>query len=238
MFFHKNSMQSNLDNLLDYTTPSIPSQFLSKTETRKLNRLWNPFERETVEYFSLNDLWNSYDEWSVYGAGVPIRLANGQNLVQYYVPYLSAIQIFTSNSSINYSREEAESSCETRDCFSDSFSEENESVSEKLLTWDRCSSEEVVLEQDNFWHPNDRLGYRNFEYIEKSSPCGRVPLMAKIRGLGQRYPALMSLRSVDLSPASWMAVAWFVSLSQTSKSVHTSIFLFQVSCNSFDELHV
>lgn len=77
-------------------------------------------------------------------------------------------------------REEAESSCETRDCFSDSFSEENESVSEKLLTRDRCSSEEVVLKQDNFWHPNYRLGYRNFEYIEKSSPCGRVPLMAKV----------------------------------------------------------
>lgn len=30
----------------------------------------------------------------------------------------------------------------------------------------------------------------------------------QISGLAQRYPGLMSLRSVDLSPASWMAVAW------------------------------
>ncbi|KAL2457938.1 hypothetical protein Fot_55995 [Forsythia ovata] len=155
MFFHKVSRQSNLECLLDYTTPVIPSQFLSKSETRKLNRLWNPLEREKVEYFSLSDLWNSYDEWSAYGAGVPIRLANGQ-------------------------KEEAESACETRDSCSDSFSDENESESEKLLTWDGCSSEEGVLEQDSFWHSNGRLGYRNFEYIDRSSPYGRVPLMAKV----------------------------------------------------------
>jgi hypothetical protein len=54
-----------------------------------------------VEYFTLGDLWNCYDEWSAYGAGVPIALDNGETLVQYYVPYLSAIQIFTSNSPVN-----------------------------------------------------------------------------------------------------------------------------------------
>lgn len=31
----------------------------------------------------------------------------------------------------------------------------------------------------------------------------------QIIGLSRRYPGLMSLRSVDLSPASWMAVAWY-----------------------------
>jgi len=54
-----------------------------------------------VEYFTLGDLWNFYDEWSAYGAGIPIVLNNDETLVQYYVPYLSAIQIFTSNSSVN-----------------------------------------------------------------------------------------------------------------------------------------
>ena len=54
-----------------------------------------------MEYFTLGDLWNCYDEWSAYGAGVPIALDNGETLVQYYVPYLSAIQIFTSNSPVN-----------------------------------------------------------------------------------------------------------------------------------------
>ncbi|CAL5338035.1 unnamed protein product [Camellia sinensis] len=45
-----------------------------------------PLGEEKVEYFTLADLWNSFDEWSAYGA---------------YVPYLFAIQIFTSNSSAN-----------------------------------------------------------------------------------------------------------------------------------------
>jgi hypothetical protein len=74
---------------------------LLQTEIRNLNRLWHPWEREKVEYFTLADLWNRYDEWSAYGAGVPIALNNGETLVQYYVPYLSAIQIFTSSSSAN-----------------------------------------------------------------------------------------------------------------------------------------
>lgn len=39
------------------------------------------------------------------------------------------------------------------------------------------------------------------------------PFCFQINGLAQRYPGLMSLRSVDLSPASWMAVAWSVCLS-------------------------
>lgn len=34
-------------------------------------------------------------------------------------------------------------------------------------------------------------------------------LCFQINGLAQRYPGLMSLRSVDLSPASWMSVAWY-----------------------------
>lgn len=57
-----------------------------------------------MEYFTLGDLWNCYDEWSAYGAGVPVFLNNEETLVQYYVPYLSAIQIFTSSSSVNFLR--------------------------------------------------------------------------------------------------------------------------------------
>ena len=76
------------------------SDFFLQTEIRSLNKIWHHSERENVEYFRLSDLWDCYDEWSAYGAGVPIRLTNGESLVQYYVPYLSAIQIFTSRSSL------------------------------------------------------------------------------------------------------------------------------------------
>ncbi|KAK4345019.1 hypothetical protein RND71_035195 [Anisodus tanguticus] len=230
MTMEKGSMQSNLDCFLNCTTPLVPSQFLAKSQIRNLNRLWHPWEREKVEYFKLVDLWNCYDEWSAYGAGIPIRLDTGETLVQYYVPYLSAIQIFTSTSPANFLREEAESVCEARDSFSDSLSDESES--EKLSRWDGCSSEEGVVEQESLNRTNDRLGYLYFQYFERCTPYGRVPLMDKpiiyandkrfgklcggislvvvhhvINGLAERYPGLMSLRSVDLSPASWMAVA-------------------------------
>ncbi|KAL6538276.1 hypothetical protein OROGR_012264 [Orobanche gracilis] len=189
-------VQTNLESFLYCTTPVVQSQLLSKSETRKLNRLWHPWEREKVDYFVLGDLWNSFDEWSAYGAGVPIVSDDGQNLIQYFVPYLSAIQIFTSNSSVNSFRDETDSVSGTRDSFSDTFSDESES--EKLSRWDGCSSEEGVFEQDSFWLPNERLGNLYLQYFERSSPYGRVPLMDKISSLAQRYPGLLSLRNMDL----------------------------------------
>lgn len=41
----------------------------------------------------------------------------------------------------------------------------------------------------------------------------------QISSLAQRYPGLMSLRSVDLSPASWMAVAWYVFFLSLSEGI-------------------
>ncbi|CAN4104930.1 unnamed protein product [Withania somnifera] len=230
----KGSLQSNLDCFLECTTPSVPCQFLPQSEMRNLNKLWHPWEREKVEYFTLGDLWNCYDEWSAYGAGVPIKTDSGETLVQYYVPYLSSIQIFVSRSSVNFLREETESVCETRDSFSDSFSDESES--EKLSRWDGCSSEEG----DSLWHMNDRWGYLYFQYFERSTPYGRVPLMDKISGFAERFPGLMSLRSVDLSPASWMSVAWYpiyhIPMGRTIKDLSACFLTFHTLSSSFQDM--
>lgn len=43
------------------------------------------------------------------------------------------------------------------------------------------------------------------------SLCSFWLFASQISSLAQRHPGLMSLRSVDLSPASWMAVAWLAS---------------------------
>ncbi|KAM7275603.1 hypothetical protein ACFE04_017469 [Oxalis oulophora] len=244
MTLHKSSTKSNLDNFLNHTTPVPQSQHLPKSEIRKLNRLWHPWEREKVEYFTLRDLWNSYDEWSAYGAGVPINI-NEENttLVQYYVPYISAIQIFTSNPPNNSSlREDMDSGdAETRDSFSDSCSDESES--DKLWRSDGCSSEDGGFEHDNnHWHLNDRLGYLYFQYFERSTPYGRVPLMDKINGLARRYPGLLSLRSVDLSPASWMAVAWYpiyhIPMGRTIKDLSTCFLTYHTLSSSFQDLEI
>ncbi|OWM91002.1 uncharacterized protein LOC116205745 [Punica granatum] len=241
MVIEKDSTQSNLCCFLNCTTPVVPSQTLPKTEMRSLNRLWHPWEREKIEYFTLGDLWRSYDEWSAYGAGVPIVLSTGESLVQYYVPYLSAIQIFTSSSSVNGFREETDSGeCETRDSFSsDSCSDESES--EKLWRFDGCSSEDGGFEPDSsLWPLNDRLGYLYFQFFESSNPYGRVPLMDKVNELAQKFPGLMSLRSVDLSPASWMAVAWYpiyhIPMGRTIKDLSTCFLTYHTLSSSFQDM--
>uniref|UniRef100_A0A2P2LYU5 Uncharacterized protein MANES_13G149100 n=2 Tax=Rhizophora mucronata TaxID=61149 RepID=A0A2P2LYU5_RHIMU len=236
MRLDKGTAQSNLDFFLHCTTPVVKSQLLPKSEIRNLNRFWHPWERDPVEYFTLGDLWSSFDEWSAYGAGVPIGLDNGETLIQYYVPYLSAIQIFTGNPSVNGYRDETESGYgETRDSFSDSCSDESDV--DKLWRLDGCLSEEGSSEQDNLWHLNDRLGYLYFQYFERLTPYGRVPLMDKITELAQKFPGLMSLRSVDLSPASWMAVAWYpiyhIPMGRTIKDLSTCFLTYHTLSSSF-----
>lgn len=54
-------------------------------------------------YFDLRDLWESFKEWSAYGAGVPLLLNGNDAVIQYYVPYLSGIQLYV-DSSRNSSR--------------------------------------------------------------------------------------------------------------------------------------
>lgn len=91
---------------------------------------------------------------------------------------------------------------ESRDSlFSDSFSDESES--EKLSRWDGCSSEEG----DSLCHMNDRWGYLYFQYFERSTPYGRVPLMDKVSlfllTLLFSLAAIQSLLSIQNLFCSW-----------------------------------
>ncbi|KAJ4830442.1 hypothetical protein Tsubulata_029847 [Turnera subulata] len=81
---------SNLERFLESIVPSVPAQYLSKTTMRGLRTC----DVEFQPYFVLGDLWESFKEWSAYGAGVPLVLNDTDCVVQYYVPYLSGIQIY------------------------------------------------------------------------------------------------------------------------------------------------
>ncbi len=48
---------------------------------------------DRIPFFGLGDLWDSFDEWSAYGAGMPLMLKGDENVVQYYVPYVSALEL-------------------------------------------------------------------------------------------------------------------------------------------------
>nr|DAD32715.1 TPA_asm: hypothetical protein HUJ06_011566 [Nelumbo nucifera] len=204
---------SNLECFLDRITPTVRAHFLPKSCLRDLNSPWHPVGKNTIEYFTLADLWDQFDEWSAYGLGVPIVLKGGETVVQFYVPYLSGIQIYTSKSfnSLRNPREE----CEVVEFESDSWSEDSESdkLSRSLSnnssrTWDAVS-EDSNFDQEGSWPMKDRLGSLYFQYFERLPPFLRVPVVYKINELAQNYPGLMTFRSVDLSPASWMAVAWY-----------------------------
>ncbi|KAL8136614.1 hypothetical protein V2J09_002615 [Rumex salicifolius] len=252
MVAEKGSSSSNLDCFLHCTTPVVPSRILPKSEMRKLNKLWHPWERENVEFFTLGDLWNCFDEWSFYGVEVPIslnitsknKITQVENLSNYYVPYLSALQIFTSTPNPHIFREDSDSGDgDTRDSYSESLSDESDKVTSSK--WDGWSSEDGGSEQDISWQLYNRLGYIYCEYFERSTPYVRLPLKDKIINLARNYPGLMTLKSVDLSPASWMAVSWFVlypiysiPMGRTTKDLSTSFLTYHTLSSSFQGMDV
>ncbi|XP_043699503.1 uncharacterized protein LOC122650221 isoform X2 [Telopea speciosissima] len=199
---------SNLECFLDCITPTVRTQLLPKTCIRDINSLWQPIGKDTIEYFTLGDLWAQYDEWSAYGAGSPVLLNSSETVVQYYVPYLSAIQIYVSKPN---PKEETD----VAGFESDSWSEDSESdkLSRSLSNnsskgWD-AGSEDSNFDQEGSLQMKDRLGYLYLQYFETCAPYGRVPLLDKVTELAREYPGILSLKNVDLSPASWMAVAWY-----------------------------
>ncbi|RRT69298.1 hypothetical protein B296_00037549, partial [Ensete ventricosum] len=95
-------------------------------------------------------------------------------------------------------------------------SSSDDSESEKLSRSSDAVSEDSILDQDNSWSTRELswstreiLGQLYLQYIEYGSPYGRIPLMDKVNELAQNYPGLTSFKSVDISPASWMSVAWY-----------------------------
>ncbi|KAJ1407703.1 hypothetical protein SESBI_24177 [Sesbania bispinosa] len=81
---------SNLCRFLEHTTPHVPAQYFPKRSKRR----WKTMEAELQPYFVLGDLWESFKEWSAYGAGVPLVLNGSESVTQYYNVSLSAIQLY------------------------------------------------------------------------------------------------------------------------------------------------
>ncbi|CAL9751134.1 unnamed protein product [Musa acuminata subsp. burmannicoides] len=86
----------NLDRFLEFTTLIVPAHYFPKTNVRGWRNCDDALKSHP--YFCLGDLWESFKEWSAYGAGVPLVLNGNDSVVQYYVPYLSAIQIYVDTS--------------------------------------------------------------------------------------------------------------------------------------------
>ncbi|XP_010416108.1 PREDICTED: uncharacterized protein LOC104702015 isoform X1 [Camelina sativa] len=220
--------RSNLERFLLGITPKPPSFSLPQEHGK-----------DEVEYFRLGDLWDCYDELSAYGFGSQVELSNGETVMQYYVPYLSAIQIHTNKPGLISRNQSEVVESESSECWSDSESEKllSRSMSnDSSKTWDAVS-EDSVSDPDATLLLKDRLGYLDFKHIERDPPYKRVPLTDKIIELAEKYPGLMTLRSVDMSPASWMAVAWYpiyhIPACKTEKDLTTGFLTYHTLSSTF-----
>ncbi|XP_013613910.1 PREDICTED: uncharacterized protein LOC106320091 isoform X1 [Brassica oleracea var. oleracea] len=223
--------RSNLERFLLGFTPKPPSFSLPLQQGKE----------EETEYFRLGDLWDCYDELSAYGFGSQVDLNNGETVMQYYVPYLSAIQIQTTRPAMMSRNQNEVVESESSECWSDSESEKVMSRSmsnDSSRTWDDVS-DDSVYDPDGTPLLQDRLGYIEFKYIERDPPYKRVPLTDKINELAEKYPGLMTLRSVDISPASWMAVAWYpiyhIPTCKNEKDLKTGFLTYHTLSSSFQD---
>lgn len=217
---------TNLDRFLEYTTPVVPAQHFPKTSMRG----WRNHQTEFDPYFILGDLWESFKEWSAYGAGVPLLLNGSESVVQYYVPYLSGIQLYIDPSKPSPrlrrpgEESDAESSRETSSDGSADYGVERGANRVAQGPWSQQKLADVNTQNMN------RLSLRNkpfmgspsgegevpnppglllFQYLEQDSPYGREPLADKISVLASKFPELRTYRSCDLLPSSWVSVAWY-----------------------------
>ncbi|KAK7356369.1 hypothetical protein VNO80_15639 [Phaseolus coccineus] len=113
---------SNLDRLLDAFTPYVPAHSSCKPKMKGRGTGYSSSNNSTGRlYIVLEDLWESYREWSAYGVEVPVSHDGGEDAKIYYAPSLSAIQLYA----------------ERR------FEEDSSAVSSQETN---CSAEELVYE--------------------------------------------------------------------------------------------
>ncbi|KAL3508138.1 hypothetical protein ACH5RR_033520 [Cinchona calisaya] len=216
---------SNLDRFIEHTTPRVPAQFFPKTTIRE----WRNYDGEFHPYFVLGDLWESFKEWSAYGAGVPLILNGSETVVQYYVPFLSGIQLYIDPSKpVTRQRRPGEESDadSSRETCSDSSGEigadgggsnvQGMHRQQNLMGTLAQGLSRISLTNNTF---AELLGDENeiknppglliFEYLAKDQPYSREPLVDKISHLTSQFPDLKTYKSCDLTPASWISVAWY-----------------------------
>ncbi|CAH8386957.1 unnamed protein product [Eruca vesicaria subsp. sativa] len=189
---------SNLERFLKSVTPSVPAQYLSKTSLRERKADGD----DNVPYFVLGDIWESFAEWSAYGAGVHLLLNNKDRVIQYYVPSLSGIQIYADIHALSSALKARRPGDGSDDSSSDvSTDSDSERVTARMDHLEDSSSDD-----------GERLGSQGrlmFEYLERDLPYIREPLADKVSDLAARFPELKTLRSCDLLPSSWFSVAWY-----------------------------
>ncbi|GAU33840.1 hypothetical protein TSUD_393480 [Trifolium subterraneum] len=198
---------TNLCRFLEHTTPHVAAQYFPM----KSKRRWRPMETELQPYFVLGDLWESFKEWSAYGAGVPLVLSGNESVTQYYNVSLSAIQLYIdpSKPSPQLRKSSKESDSESaRDTSSDSSSGYRHDRGVKSVV-NGSSNQPNFSDASNLSLERLSLGSKPLagSSSDENGSCSATGQL--IYDLAERFPQLKTYRSCDLSPSSWVSLAWY-----------------------------
>ena len=231
---------SNIESFVVSTVPLVPALDAERpagetgddatTETEA-----GPSSGE-ADRFALRDLWGSFDEWSAYGVEVPLTLDDEDHEVfQYYVPFLSGIQVFKSADAAARGGGDAGDGGDSATPRDDERERVSETVTEHVS---ETETETLTVEDDGIGderpkqpkQPTANCGFLPLpsgidaatrsgetvpgrelvaQYFEQASPYARAPLADTAQKLGDQHPELFDLNSDELHPASWMSVAWY-----------------------------
>ncbi|XP_030532462.1 uncharacterized protein LOC115742367 [Rhodamnia argentea] len=213
---------TNLDRLMDSVTPSVQARYLPELRSRR----WRTREADPLPYYLLEELWESFKEWSVFGVGVPLLLTGNEPVKQYYVPSLSGIQLYIDplrprrtgeDSDAETSRET--SSAGSSDCeverrgkgIVDASWNQHNLVNSNSQKMNRLTLREkpLVSSSSDEAEVGNSSGTLIFEYLEQEQPHHRKPFYDKVSILASQFPELKRYKSCDLSPSSWICVAWY-----------------------------
>nr|XP_034601730.1 uncharacterized protein LOC117862380 [Setaria viridis]TKW05566.1 hypothetical protein SEVIR_7G185000v2 [Setaria viridis] len=187
---------SNLRCFLDSVTPVVKAYRVHKAPYLPLsNDYCGKIADNGVKCFYLGDLWNLFYQWSACGVGTSVCIAPGETLEQFFVPYLSAIELYTYKTDVPTSQSML---------YDKRFIEYSQ---HSTIDWTHgcqtpspVSKVEVESKEELF-----------FKYFESDSPYERVPFVDKVYELYHNCPGLISLSSAELSPSSWLSVFWYPS---------------------------
>ncbi|KAK9280833.1 hypothetical protein L1049_003722 [Liquidambar formosana] len=213
---------TNIDRLVESVTLFVPAQYFTEPRMRGCRIR----EADMHPFFCLGDLWDCFKEWSAYGVGVPLLLHGSDSVKQYYVPSLSGIQLYIDPLRLRRPGEEsdAESSRETSSggssdceverqtkCFADGARSQLNLVNLSSQRMKKLSLQGTppMSSSSDEAEVSNSTGMLIFEYLEQEQPHHRKPLFDKISVLASQFPELKMYKSCDLSPSSWISVAWY-----------------------------
>lgn len=217
------------DCLTGCSPPSTPNTETSTDAAPDLERFLDavnpvvllPDSLEAIADLRLSDVWSFYEQPSAFGLECLTLGGPGGPSNCYFVPFLSALQLFEPVASVNktenkeYENSIAHSTNDNRNNTADTSC--TDVTATTTTKDDSTATEESNAAEDIFFYPQGldswpSIMHRCFSWSVDDHVAERVPFTEQLEelcdDLGSAHP-LHASRILDLHPYSWFAVAWY-----------------------------